>query len=374
MFPALSVSLAVVFGAPYVGQIRGAIQSAFPDHYRLIVGAIVAVAAAGAVASAVAGLRRPRRRQGAGESASLPLPARYALVIAAVAVSGVYAGALFRWNPDVALVESFHFVEYGLVAFLYYRAWRHRPDVSGVVLALGAGIAVGVADEWMQWFVPGRVGEMHDIWLNAAAVCCGVMAAAAVHPPASLRLPDRRRSRFEMGAAMAGLLVAVAAFVSRVHVGYEISDPQAGTFRSQYNARELSAAAADRTARWKASPPPDRGLTREDHYLIEGQWHAQRRNAAVGIQDWSTAWSENLILERFYAPVLDYGHRWLDEERSTIERSAAGTKGESYVSDAAPYPMYVIRRSMLWGATALVAAMIVWLSGRGRKAAQAVQV
>ena len=365
----LLASLLVVFGAPYVGEIRSALQTSFPDEYRLIVGAIVTITAAAAVAWAVAGVRRPQRAtSGLGE---VSLRTRYALVIAAVAISAAYAGSLFLRNPDVALVESFHFVEYGAVAWLFYRAWRGRPDVSGVAYAACAGVAVGVADESVQWFVPGRVGEMHDIVLNAVAVGCGLLAAAAVHPPASLVMPERRRSRLVLGAAIAVLLVAVAAFVDRVHVGYEIVDVQAGTFRSRYDAPDLLAAAADREARWKVSPPPDRGFSREDHYLSEGRWHAQERNAAAATHDWPVAWGENLILERFYEPVLDYGNRWPPEQRAEIEQHVTSANTNSYVSDAAPYPIYRIPRMTFWLVTALGVMAVVWCFGRRGAVAEA---
>ena len=141
----LLASLLVVFGAPYVGEIRSALQTSFPDEYRFVVGAMVTLCAAAAVAWAVAGVRRPPHAT--SSRATVSLRVRYTLVTAAVAIASAYAGSLFIRDPDVALVESFHFVEYGVVAWLFYKAWRGRPDVSGVVYAACAGVAVGVADE-----------------------------------------------------------------------------------------------------------------------------------------------------------------------------------------------------------------------------------
>jgi VanZ family protein len=364
----LFASLLVVFGAPYVGEIRGALQSSFPDYYRLIIGIIVAVSTTAGVAAALAQLRRRASNSAQELAASLSLRTRYVLVVVAVAVAAAYAGTLFRWNPDVALVESFHFVQYGLIACLFYRALRHRPDAGRVVGAACAGMAVGVADEWMQWFVPGRVGELHDVWLNASAVGCGLLVAVAVHPPPSLAMPSSRGSRLALAAALAGLLVGVAGFIDRVHLGYEVTDGQTGTFRSSYDAGALSAAAAGRAARWRDSPPPVRGLTREDHYLSEGQWHVQRRNTAAGTSDWFTAWNENLILERFYAPVLIRSGMWSPGERATVERHA-GQRRAAYTSDAAPYPIYVIRRSVFWATTVCMSIAIIWLAGFGARSA-----
>ncbi len=364
MLVPILASLLVVFGAPYVGEIRGALQTAFPGYYRLIIGVIVVVSTTAGVAAAVAQLGRRGRGAAGAPSASLSLGMRYALVVVAVAVAAAYAGSLFRRDPDVALVESFHFVQYGLIACLFYRALRQRPDAGGILGAACAGLAVGVADEWMQWFVPGRVGELHDVWLNASAVGCGLLIAVAVRPPSSLVIPRHRAPRLALAAAMAGLLVALAGFVDRVHLGYEVTDGQTGVFRSSYDAGALSAAAAERTRRWKDTPPPVRGLTREDHYLSEGQWHVQRRNMAAGTGDWFTAWNENLILERFYAPVLSRTGMWSKDERAWAEQNV-GQRRLSYVSDAAPYPIYVIRRTVFWPMTAGISLALRWLATRG---------
>ena len=65
---------------------------------------------------------------------------------------------------------------------------------------------------------------------------------------------------------------------------------------------ELNALQADRAARWQTEPPIRlQRLSQEDQYLDEGLWHVRRRNSA----ELAEAWRENLILERFFAPVLD---------------------------------------------------------------------
>ena len=349
-------------GSPYVGEIRDALQSAFPAHYRWIIGAGVAAAAVAAVAAAVGRLRRSTDDL-ATPASSLPRRVRYALIAVAVMASGLYARAVRSGNPDVDVVEAFHFVEYGIVAYLFYRAWRRRPDRSGVVLAACAALAVGIADESVQWFVPGRVGELHDVWLNAAAVTCGLLFSVAIHPPRSWTAPASRRSRLVLTASIVSLLLALAAFVDRVHLGYEIND-RVGTFRSQYDASRLDAAAADRTTRWAATPPLTEGFAREDHYLSEGLWHVQRRNLAVTAGNWRAAWHENAILERFFAPVLDRGSAWPAEQKATIEQRTDVTAREIYVSDAAPYPIFLVRRPLFWAIALLLGAAIVWSSRR----------
>jgi hypothetical protein len=367
----LAASFLIVFGSPYVGEIRSEIQSAAPEYYRSIVVGIVAAAAVIAIVSAVVQLRRFRNDSTTAETfGRLPIRIRYGLIAAAVAIGGGYARAVRTGDPEVDVVEASHFVEYGLVAYLFYRAWRRRPDLSGVLLAACAGIAVGIADEWVQWLVPGRVGEMHDVALNAVAVVCGLLFSTGMHPPLSLAFPGRRGSRLALGAAAGILFIAVAGFVDRVHLGYELHDGQGVVFRSRYDARELAAAAMNRAARWDASPPPRRGFSREDHYLTEGEWHVTRRNNAIGTDDWEAAWGENLILERFYAPVLDRLGRLSIEQKAVIERSLAGRARNPYLSDAVPYPIYVVQRPMFWLLACLISGAIVWFCARAGDASE----
>ena len=359
----LLVSALIVFGSPYVGEIRGALQSLFPGHYRWIVGG--AVALAGVVALGAAALSLRRRTRQTRLSAAGPKPwVRNVLVLMAISIGVTYARTASAGNPDVDLVEAFHFVEYGVVTWLFYRVWRRRPDVSAIVLTVCAGLAVGIADEWVQWFVPGRVGEIHDVFLNAVAIVCGLLVSMAIDPPVALSWPQRRSERFAMSLAVGCLVTAVAGFVDRVHLGYEISDGSSLVFRSQYDAKALATAAEERAVRWQTSPPPERGFTREDHYLSEGLWHVQQRNLSVTASDWRSAWNENVILERFYAPVLDRGARWADGQRDQIDRGAHETPQPAYLSAAAPYPIYLIRRSIFWPVTLLLVSAIVGAARR----------
>ena len=360
----LFASALIVFGSPYVGELRGALRSSFPDEYPWIIGGVTATAVIVAIGWAVTRLRRSQHESAPDLSARQPLWVRYTLVIAAVAVSAVYARTVSTGNSEVDLVEAFHFVQYGLVVYLFYRHWRRRPDLSGVAFTACAGLALGVADEWVQWFVPGRVGEMHDVLLNAVAVGCGLLVCMAVHPASSLALPQERASRLALGAAASGLLLAFAGFVDSVHLGYEVQDGKAGVFRSRFSTQALAEAASNRPERWKLAPPPVRGFRHEDHYLSEGEWHVQQRNIAVGLRDWRTVLGEDAILERFYAPVLEIRGRWSADQRSEFERNAGGLERASYRSDAAPYPIYVINRPVFWTITLLVAGVVMWLAWR----------
>jgi hypothetical protein len=90
-------------------------------------------------------------------------------------------------------------------------------------------------------------------------------------------------------------------------------------------------------------------LSREDQYLSEGLWHVQRRNEAWKSGDIPTAWRENLILEKFFAPVLNaqtYAsatlHRWPVEQRAEAASRPDVDRRPSLRTDYR-WPLYVFR-------------------------------
>ena len=113
---------------------------------------------------------------------------RFALLLIALVFGGSYMWWTATPYPEVNAVERVHFVEYGLIAFLFYRAGlprrslgeggRSAGDPSIVILPMLAAFTVGTFDEWLQWFIPFRVGEAHDVFINLAAIVCGLLFCA----------------------------------------------------------------------------------------------------------------------------------------------------------------------------------------------------
>ena len=350
---AVVASLLVTVGAPYTGQIRGAIQDALPGHYRLIIGGIVVAAVVVAIVSALLRIRERRTM-------------RYGLLALAVGGGALYAWATATGNANVDVVERFHLVEYGALTWLYYRAWQERGDITSLVFPVLAAFAVGIVDEGLQWLVPARVGELHDVVLNSVSISCGLIFSVGLAPVSAVRWWPDRRGRRALAVFASAVIVMLAAFFHAVHLGHEIDDPQAGQFLSRYSAEELLAASRDRNVRWQSAPPRELHRTSiEDHYLAEGVWHVQRRNE---VEDAQRVWHENLILEKYFAPVLDFptystgaGAKWPPEQRANSE-AQAGTEARAYRSTANPYPIYTWSPLLFWTSViALVAVMAMFV-------------
>jgi hypothetical protein len=360
---AWAAAATVILSAPFVGQIRAAIRARFPGHFVLIVGSLIGVVIGGAL---LVTLWRIRERRAL----------RYGALAAAVLIGVGYSMAFAQGRPDVDIVERFHFVEFGIVTLLFYRAWRPREDWSIFVLPYLAGLLVGTIEEWFQWFIPVRVGEMRDIFLNSVAIATGLLFSVALDPPASFAPRLRPASLRAIGGMAAVVILAIAAFFHVVHLGHEIHDPEIGAFRSRYTPDRLAELSAGRARHWQTDPPPLTipRLSREDQYLTEGIEHVRRRNELWDSGDLSGAWHENRILEQYFAPVLDVrsyhakdGSRWPDEQRRNAELAkTGGTEVPPYVSQSNPAPIFTWPKGLFWLATlAVVAALlgaVTWLT------------
>src|SRR5690242_19364176 len=108
---AIAVSIALVLSAPFIGFVRSWIRTTFPGQFVRIVGGAIAVLAAAAIVAAVGRIREYR------------LP-RYLALASAIGCAIWYSVADATGNADVDVVQRFHFVEYGVITFLFYRAWR----------------------------------------------------------------------------------------------------------------------------------------------------------------------------------------------------------------------------------------------------------
>src|SRR5215210_6699401 len=214
---AIVVAAALVLSAPFIGYVRSWIRAQFPGQFVRIVGGLLGVIAVAAVATAVARIRDRRAL-------------RYTALAAALAGAAWYSISQATGVPEVDVVQRFHFVEYGLITFLFYRAWRPLEDASILILPVLAGLLVGTADEWLQWFIPNRVGELADIFLNGIAIACGLAFSLGANPPESFSRGLRPGSPARIGRFAAAVVIACALFFHTVHLGHDIEDDEAGTF------------------------------------------------------------------------------------------------------------------------------------------------
>jgi hypothetical protein len=351
---ACAFSALIVLASPFMGQLQSLLRSSVSTRaYVLLLGGVVIGSIAAAVAAAFIRITGHRGR-------------RVAAMVVAIGLGLAYTTNMSTGDATIDAVERVHFIEYGLIAVLFYRVWRRAGDISTIVLPLFCGFIVGTLDEWLQWFIPYRVGEMHDVFLNLTALACGVLFGIALEPPPSFTFRVSGRAQARIGLPAAATVLVFAAFVSSVHLGYTHDVIGIGQFQSQHTIEELNDSQAERMERWRRKPPIGiRRLSREDQFLDEGLWHVRERNLRWDTGDITAAWHENLILERFFAPVLDSpsyasrtGTRWPPEHRADAETRKTPT-ANPFVSAAAPRTIYTWSKTVYWLAIGAVALLLV---------------
>lgn len=86
---------------------------------------------------------------------------------------GVDAAHFGVWHEVIR--KSGHFVGYGTLSFLLFRAWRATLPSMQVWTLRWAAIAVFMTafvasmDEWHQTYLPSRTGTFHDVVLDSFA-------------------------------------------------------------------------------------------------------------------------------------------------------------------------------------------------------------
>jgi hypothetical protein len=307
---------------------------------------VVALCAAGLIF-----LRRRRRRFLVVDAAAL-------LVVTIVLV-------IWTWRLMGQPEEAVHFLEYGVLGVLLFRALRTGIQDSSVFVA-GAliGIFVGIVDEIIQWLVPGRFWDFRDIVLNGGASILVQIAISILAPAPSSPISRRSLRRLcRLAAAVVVLLsLCFAATPQRItrfaellpalenlgskdeaisEYGHLHRLDEMTSFRSRLSlddlAREDGSRAAEVAAILDASRRSYADFLRHtssgiDPFTYEARVHlfardrsaAQTRKLTPGSPAYresiTTAFRENLILERVFGVTLaSSSYPWPPTRRVAIE-------------------------------------------------------
>jgi len=305
---------------------------------------VVAACAAGLIL-----LRRRRRR--------LPV-ADAALLLAVTAVLVIWTWRLMG-QPE----EAVHFLEYGVLGVLLFRALRTGiHDSSVFVVGALIGILVGIFDEIIQWWVPGRYWDYRDIALNGGASILVQIAISRLAPAPPISSGSLRRLCRLAAAVVMLLTLCLAATPRRVnrlaelipaleHLGSEdeaMSEyghlhrlDKLTSFRSRLSLGALARADRSRAGEVAAALDASRRnygdfLRRTspgvDPFTYEARVHlfardssaAQARKLTPGSPAFrelmTTAFRENLILEQIFGATLaSSSYPWPPPHRAEIE-------------------------------------------------------
>jgi len=305
----------------------------------------------------------------------------YAWLITIAGFFIVYTIKLGQRNPE----EAIHFVQYGVLGILVFRAWSHWLQDTTIyfVSAITCG-AIGATDEFIQWLTPRRVWGFDDIGLNFIS-CALVQIAIAkgLRPQFITRRPSRANLRFAclFAAAAIGIFGAcllitpprIAWVADRigwleflkyhdgvmVEYGYLYEDPDIGVFRSRFAPRELKQIDRERAAdvaeilnRYRDEFTYPEFLKRytpiSDPFVHEARVHLFRRDRHFNrafenyyildtyAEHLTIAWRENRIMEAYFGNTLHHSdYVWPQEVADLARRHLLrGRHEDSWVSRA----------------------------------------
>ena len=353
--PAVLLVTFVTLTCPFVGLIRDNLFDAFPKD--AVRGLTLVLGAAGAVLFVYAAARIREHRW-----------LRYGGLVVVGALLWLQAVGFRTQLATVNVVEKVHIFEYGLLAYLLYRAFRPARDPGVLILTLLWTTFAGTLEESMQWLVETRTGEIRDVLLNALSGLCGLVFSLSLEPLEgfSWRMPAARWRRVLSSAAV--LVLAIGLFFSAAHLGHMIEDPEIGRFRSYFTREELVEAGHRRAARWTTDPPRELSpWHREDVFLTEAGWHNQHRNASLELGFPYLARQANRILETYYRPYLDLqefrrtGNRRLSPEVvAELDARAPRRDPSGYLSAVGGDRIYTWPSKPVFLAAMLLAAALLW--------------
>jgi hypothetical protein len=310
-----------------------------------------------------------------------------------------------RRNPE----EAVHFVQYGVLSILVYRALTHRITDYGIYfVALLLTISVGILDEALQWLTPDRVWGLKDIRLNATAAALALLGLAMGLKPALIsgRLTVRTGQIIcraalivvvLLGASLLNTPQRISWYVDRLPVlhfipensglmaeyGYRYDDPETGVFRSRFSAEELKQTdrqrAAEAAARLDELPELDDyrefldrytpfndpflhearvRLNRRDYYLTSASKYKER-DIAEFQRRMTIAHYENRIMEKYFPETLLQSSFLLPENTISLMKDNTLTDSgyESPVSRS--LITHVDERQVLWVTMVLAVSLFL---------------
>jgi len=285
-------------------------------------------------------------------------------------------------------VERVHFLQYGGVVILLYQVLKeNRNDLSLYLWIFFSSVFVGIADEWVQWWVPSRFGEIRDIYINLLATLCGIFCIHFLVRSEKITLRIDRNHYKQLVYAFVILVLALGVFIHSAHIAHFISDPQIGGFRSTYDQKTLLEFAHTRMylpenqiQPLRTQPVQNNHMTmakllamwcKEDFYKTEAEFHCGERNRALQQNKYKKAYYEDLILEKYYLPLIkDSSFRWDETRRSEIRKQAKKSYPEPapYVSPVLSHYWTFIEHTALWAIICGICllAIVTTLTSRSR--------
>jgi len=249
-----------------------------------------------------------------------------------------------------ALRERIHLIEYGLLALLFYHSFRDKIGEKLIYLgALLYGSSVGTIDEFFQYLIANRVGDLRDVIINTLSVFTGTFFVFSLNYTYQKININSVRKIYYLSVTFFLLL---GIFIYIVHHGYLIQDPEIKSeFKSKYSAPKLLEISKKKEKIWKIektknpkkfSKPKNyysgKIVALEDIYFKEALLRTGKRNKYFEEKKYFKAYKENEILEKYYKPFISYfSQQWTEAQKAICLKKTGKGKNIYYKSKTLPF-------------------------------------
>jgi hypothetical protein len=272
--------------------------------------------------------------------------------------------------------ETVHYISYGALSLLAYRALAHRVhDHTIYVMSAIMTLMIGIVDEFLQWLTPSRIWHLRDLQINFEAACMvQIGLAMGLRPKLIANSASAAHIARVCRLSAVALLMIAPSFANTpsriiwtanqipwlsylidkesgmIEYGHQYRDPDIGFFRSRFSPEELSkrnetsgADAAEILSRYDSRESFKDFRARytifSDPYTHEIGIHVFTRNMRLltlatedkgeewkgKIYDWTLR--EHRILENYFPNALNLSsHRWPTETLRKVEANAFNEK------------------------------------------------
>jgi VanZ family protein len=327
------------------------------------------------------------------------------LWLAAVALVYIFFTLKLWERPE----EAIHFLEYGLLGFLLFKAFQHHiPDKSVYVAAFFLGTLIGIFDEILQWMIPLRYWDLRDVGLNALSVALFQVAIWKGLKPKIPSIQVKPRSIKIISWLLASNLLLLGLcstntpqrvdsytklFPSLSYLKYEEPmrepklkhrDPEIGIFYSRLSLEDIAKMDEVRAeeygaifTEWRTKKFAEFLLNFPGYarpFLYEMRVHIFRRNRRYSLakkadnkkdreENMFIAYKENLILEKYFGKTLHKSpYKWQNKRSRQIEEEIDTTA--FYRSPVGVTAQIPLEEKALWGVILLIIISLVYINKR----------
>ncbi len=152
-------------------------------------------------------------------------------------ILGIYTYFLLTMKVPT---EKIHFIEYGLLSWFIYRALKKNiNDISIFFITLFIGYPISLLDEFIQYLIPSRSGELVDAIWNFYSVALIQLFIVFVWKPQNIKLKIENKNFRLLIILIFISLISTSLFINITsEFGIKIYDKEIGIFYSRLNSVE----------------------------------------------------------------------------------------------------------------------------------------